>query len=573
MLTQIFNAILNSSITASLVIILVLIARFLLKNSPKIFSYALWGVVLFRLICPFTLESDFGLISSQSITPIYTDNTNQIINQNLSIDNSIPQISNDYVPVIENNNIGSGEIIATKSKLELTQILSYIWLIGFIVMSCFGVREFVKLHKSLIGCTRWKNNIYGDNIYLCDYIKSPFVMGIRAKIYIPSNIMNRDLDYIISHEKHHIKRLDHLTRILGFITLCVYWFNPLVWVAFVLSGKDMELSCDEYVLKKASNSSVDIRADYSQALLYFACNLNCRRKLIAIMPHAFGESGSTKERIKNIMTYKKSAVWVSVLLAGLVCFTSVALASDKVVDDTFDTSDETTIEFNHDEILVSHHNILTEETNFASNLNDSIIWNLKDLNLTVLNKNNQPITSANVVITPLYVTDKPYETYLFTDNNGIAQGYLNENFATGFYKIEVFINSENGYEKYHVNQKITSSNYDNLVVTMPTTSENKEVYDFENRTDIYIVDLNENPIENAYIQLSPTFPVPAISSPMGTSYNKSAYTDSNGRVTFSDTPEGEYLVKCIHDDYFDTLATININTDEISEVFTIIGEN
>lgn len=331
MLNQIFQRVFDISLTASLVISFVIFARLLIHKSPKIFSYILWGVVLFRLISPVTFESDFSIISTDNKSQIYD---NSILQNITSTDTQIFLESENILPLNYINHNQNLNLISTEKSFNYTidfiSFISYIWLFGAIFMFYLGARELFKLKKSILYATRLKNSIYGDNIFIVDYIKSPFVLGFfKPKIYIPSNIIKSDLDFIISHEKYHIKRFDHITRILGFIALCFHWFNPFVWIAFILSDKDMELSCDEYVLKKATHLNEDIRVKYSNALLYFACNFDCRHKLISITPHAFGESSSTKHRIKNIMIYKKSAVWVSILLAGFVSFTTVVLAFDK----------------------------------------------------------------------------------------------------------------------------------------------------------------------------------------------------------------------------------------------------
>ncbi|MFI3238961.1 MAG: M56 family metallopeptidase, partial [Lachnospiraceae bacterium] len=191
-----------------------------------------------------------------------------------------------------------------------------VWGLGISMMAIYSIVSLIKLRRKLIGATPIEKNIY-----IVDHIDSPFVMGfIRPKIYLPSNLTDAERDFIIKHEQTHIKRLDHITRILSFIAFAVHWFNPLVWTSFVLSGKDMETSCDESVMKKMNT---DIRADYCEALLKFATG----KKLTLATPLAFGE-GDTKDRVENVMKYKKPVVWVSAICLVLVGVVAVSLMSN-----------------------------------------------------------------------------------------------------------------------------------------------------------------------------------------------------------------------------------------------------
>ena len=310
-LDSIFISILNLSLIAIYVVLLVLISRFLLKKSPKIFSYALWAVVLIRLICPFSFESILGLLPSNT-HPIPQ---NIMYQQNPKIDTGI-----DIVDKTVNHILPT--VVTPEASINPMQIWIFIgrniWLLGIFVMLLYSIVSFVKLRRKLIGATPLEKNIF-----IADNIASPFVMGIiNPKIYLPSNLENCERDFVIEHERTHIKRLDHITRILGFIALSLHWFNPFVWLAFVLSGKDMESSCDEIVMKKIDK---DIRADYSQSLLKFATG----KRLITSTPLAFGE-GDTKNRVKNVMKYKKPTIWVSSIALVFVLIASVLFLSNQV---------------------------------------------------------------------------------------------------------------------------------------------------------------------------------------------------------------------------------------------------
>ncbi|MFI3201903.1 MAG: M56 family metallopeptidase, partial [Eubacteriales bacterium] len=273
------------------------------------FSYALWAVVLVRLLCPFSFESAIGLLPSN--TEIVSSS------QDFTNDTEILELPTIEVPAgrVEYSP-ESGVTISVDTVIPIEFILGMFWVIGIVVMFVYSIASLIKLRRKLIGATPFEKNIY-----IADHIDAPFVMGfIKPKIYLPSNLTDAERDFIITHEQTHIGRLDHITRILSFMALAVHWFNPLVWIAFVLSGKDMEISCDESVMKKMNT---DIRADYCEALLKFATG----RKLIHATPLAFGE-GDTKGRVKNVMKYKRPVVWVSAICLILVSVIAVSLMSN-----------------------------------------------------------------------------------------------------------------------------------------------------------------------------------------------------------------------------------------------------
>lgn len=306
-----FPKILNMSLTASVAIVFVMLLRLLLKKAPKVISYALWGVVLFRLLCPVSFESGmslFGLFETPTVDA--TDRTSMVeyIPSNI-VHTEYPEV---VLPVP-----GIGDTITEalpKGEEQLRAdplegsifIATYVWWGGILVMAIYGFVTWLQLRRRLVTASPLR-----ENIYLADDIDSPFVMGlIRPKIYLPSELEQREQPYIILHEQYHIRRLDHIVKALAFVALCIHWFNPLVWVAFVLSGKDMEMSCDEAVVRKLGT---EIRADYTASLLSLATG----KRIIAGMPLAFGE-GNTKGRIKNLANWKRPAFWV-VLVAIIAC--------------------------------------------------------------------------------------------------------------------------------------------------------------------------------------------------------------------------------------------------------------
>lgn len=322
LLQTVFSTVLNMSITASIAILVILLARIMLKRAPKIFSYALWAVVLFRLLCPVSLTSGFSLMG---LFQASTTETGRI--EYLSLDESHIERPENTVDVptsdlsqATDNRIERSEIAVAGSVDVLVSIASIVWIFGVGVMLTFNLLQLIRLRHQLTVAIPLH-----DNIYLADYIPTPFVMGlIHPKIYLPSAMSEAEHSYIIQHEKYHIRRCDHVIKLLAFAAVCVHWFNPLVWLAFALSSKDMEMSCDEAVMRQMDR---DIRAEYSSSLLQFSTG----KRAVAGTPLAFGE-GDTKERIENIMKYKKPTMMM-VVLAVIVCVGLTACLSSNPQSD------------------------------------------------------------------------------------------------------------------------------------------------------------------------------------------------------------------------------------------------
>lgn len=338
-LTQIFAKVLNMSLTASLVIVLVMAARFVLRKSPKVFSYALWAVVLFRLLCPVSLPSPVSLLGLLDAPVAQTEGITTTVEYipYKVVEKVAENPQPDHLPqnaVAQTPSQSQQTKVETKrNPLSTAEIVTYIWLAGIAVMVIGGVGSYLRFRRHLTGAMQVK-----DNIYLVDHIDSAFVAGlIRPKVYLPSDIPLKQMGYIIAHEQYHIRRLDHVTKHLSFAALCVHWFNPFVWVAFILSGKDLEMSCDEAVIKKLGES---IRADYSASLLSLATG----RRIIAGSPLAFGE-GDTRSRIKNMAMWKQPKKWASVvsLVLCLTILTACAANPEQAVvisknDGSFDAN-------------------------------------------------------------------------------------------------------------------------------------------------------------------------------------------------------------------------------------------
>lgn len=310
-MTEVFIKVLNMSITASYVALAVMLVRLLFKKAPKIFSYILWSVVLFRLICPFSFESVYSLIP---------DNTN-IVQQNIvdvqnpSINSGVGTIDNAVNSTIQNS-LPPVERGASYNPMDLViWAASNLWILGVILLLSYGIFTYLRLKKRLLTAT-----LVQDNIYETDCIKTPFVLGfVHPKIYIPVGIEKEELDYILKHEKTHIKRRDHLIKPFAFIALAIHWFNPIIWVSFVLMVKDMEMSCDESVIRQ---SKEDIRGSYSESLLSMSI-----KQSGLISPLAFGEN-NTMGRIKNILKYKRPAFWVVFIAVVAVFCVGVSLMTN-----------------------------------------------------------------------------------------------------------------------------------------------------------------------------------------------------------------------------------------------------
>ena len=302
---------LNMSLTASVVIVFVLLLRLFLKKAPKVLSYALWSMVLFRLLCPVSIQSNlslFGLLEIPTTASGSITSTIEYVPDDLvhtpypSVALSVPGVGE-----VINEALPQGEEQLVADPLEApVAAATYVWMAGVLVMGIYAAGSYVKLRRKLVTASRLR-----ENIYLADEITSPFVLGLfHPKIYLPSSLGEQEQTYIVLHEQHHIRRLDHIIKVLAFFALCIHWFNPLVWLAFFLSGKDMEMSCDEAVIRKLGDG---VLADYAASLLSLATG----RPIIAGVPLAFGE-GDPKGRIRNLAHWKQPVLW-GVLAAVLAC--------------------------------------------------------------------------------------------------------------------------------------------------------------------------------------------------------------------------------------------------------------
>ena len=313
-MTGIFLQIINMSITASYGILAVMLLRLIINKAPKWITVALWGVASLRLIFPFSIESVLSLIpNAMPVSPsIMTDKTPEI-------NTGIPPINNTLIPVI-------GEYLTpnhgdSANPLQVwIPILTMIWLVGIATLLLYTIVSYLKISRRVETAV-----LYEDNIYRSEKISSPFVFGIiKPRIYLPFDMNEKDISHVLAHERAHISRMDHIWKLLGYLLITVYWFNPLVWFGYILLCRDIELACDEKVIKEMGE---DERADYSEALL--ACSIN--GSMISACPLAFGEL-SVKDRVKRVLNYKKPAVWlIAVAVIACVSVAVCFLTNPKII--------------------------------------------------------------------------------------------------------------------------------------------------------------------------------------------------------------------------------------------------
>ncbi len=307
-MTDVFLTVLNMSLTAGFLVLAVLLLRLLLRRAPKWINLLLWGLVAVRLLCPVTFESNLSLVPDSRpmdnvvgiVTPPSTPSAP-----------SSPSVDTDTSAVTIPDGEGTGSLAPTPGdSVDPIQIVAAVaanvWVLGMLVMAVYAVVSYAKIKRQV------REAIPGEgNIRLCERLATSFILGvIKPKIYLPATLDGEDAAYVIAHEQAHLKRGDHLWKPLGYLLLTVHWFNPLLWVAYILLCRDIELACDEKVL---AGLGKERKKDYATALV----NCSVPRRQIAACPLAFGEV-SVKKRVLGVLSYKKPAFWV-VLAAVLAC--------------------------------------------------------------------------------------------------------------------------------------------------------------------------------------------------------------------------------------------------------------
>lgn len=298
-MSDLFLHVVNLSITAGWIVLALLVLRLFLRKAPQWIRCSLWAIVGIRLIVPISIESVFSLLpSAQTIDTTSYASTPHIETGFSVLDNPI----NNYLGAQHYESV----TVPQNHVFSITEILAVIWLIGIVVMLAYVLISYWRLKRKLRTAT-----LMHDNIRQSEQVKSPFILGmIKPQIYLPYGIEESSMAYIIAHEQAHLKRRDHLTKLLAFLILSVYWFNPLIWIAYILLCRDIELACDEKVIK---DMATEERRAYSKTLI----QNSIKHRSIAACPLAFGEVG-IKQRIKSVMNYKKPAFWI-ILVTVIVC--------------------------------------------------------------------------------------------------------------------------------------------------------------------------------------------------------------------------------------------------------------
>lgn len=327
---EIFIELLNRSINAGWLILAAVCFRIVFRRAPKWVNCLLWGLVAVRLVCPFSIESQFSLLADAEPVKLYTLMEGGAQESMPSVDGSVPAAGNIANRANSGNPMSSGNPANPMSPesfshganegMTLLQavpsIAGVVWALGMILLTIGAFSSLWRLRR-LVGeavCLQ-------GNQYLCDAAKSPFILGlVRPRIFLPSGLEGSELEYIMAHEVAHLKRKDHWWKALGYILLCVYWFHPLCWLAYILLCRDIEMACDEKVVK---GMSFHDKKEYSKTLLSAAG----QRRLVTVCPLAFGEVG-VRQRVKSVLQYKKPAFWIVLVsiaacLILAVCFLTI----------------------------------------------------------------------------------------------------------------------------------------------------------------------------------------------------------------------------------------------------------
>ncbi len=309
---SLFLQILNMSITATWIVLAVCLLRLLFKKAPKWVSAALWGLVAIRLVCPFSLESIFSLVPSAETVP-----SDIAMSRNPTVTTGVPALNSVINPVLQGS--FTPEPSYSVNPLQVVNfIAAVVWIVGMVGMLLYAAISYIRLRK------KTKESILShDNVYLCDRIDTPFILGLfKPRIYLPSDMDENDVEHVLAHEKAHLQRHDHWWKPFGFLLLTVHWFNPVLWLGYVLLCRDIELACDEKVIR---SMDVQNKKDYSSALV----NCSVSRKSIAACPLAFGEVG-VKNRIKTVLHYKKPALWILIAAVLVSLLAAVCLLTNPV---------------------------------------------------------------------------------------------------------------------------------------------------------------------------------------------------------------------------------------------------
>lgn len=324
---KIFLQLLNMSAAAGWLVLAVMVLRFFMKKAPRWLTCILWGIVAVRLVCPFFLESPLSLIpSSQLISPYEVQ-----YGGHPAVTSGIPALNSIVNPVLSHSLSPAPGASVNPLHVWMT-LAGVLWFSGFLALLFHALASFLRIRRIVEESVPLQ-----DNVRLCDHIGSPFILGIlRPKIYLPSGIDRQELPLVLAHEHAHLKRRDHWWKPLGYLLLSVYWFHPLIWAAYVLFCRDIELACDENVIR-------DMKSDEKKAYSHALVSLSLRRRLISACPLAFGES-SIKDRVNTVLHYKKPAFWV-IGAAGAACLAAAVCFLTNPVEKNHMAGDDTMVQY------------------------------------------------------------------------------------------------------------------------------------------------------------------------------------------------------------------------------------
>ncbi len=362
----VFLRLFNMSITAGWIVVAVVLLRLLLKKAPKWISCILWALVGIRLVVPFSFKSVLSLIPSAETVP-----QEIIYAQKPTIHSGITYFNNAVNPIISES--FAPDPAASASPIQVVIFIASIaWCIGVAGMLLYTLISYLRINHNV----RFSAPLR-ENIYICDGVSTPFILGVfKPRIYLPSDLDEKESEYVIAHEKAHLKRLDHLWKPLGFLLLTVYWFNPLLWLAYILLCRDIELACDERVIKDMNSED---RKNYSSTLL----DCSVPKKMISACPLAFGET-NVKNRIKGVLSYKKPAFWI-IAVSVIACIAAaVCLLTDPKSDTTskdVDLSDIADMNIGTDIPLIIYSD---DDVMYFSGTFGLIVYDYK--NMTVLDR-------------------------------------------------------------------------------------------------------------------------------------------------------------------------------------------
>ncbi len=310
-MNHIFIELLNNALITSALIVAVILVRLCIKKAPRWISCALWGLVAVKLIIPFHIESILSLVPNSEPIPVNIEY--QAVPQ---ITSSVPTVNQVINPVLADNFAANVAYSVNPMQIVIS-VASMVWIGGVALLCLYALVSYILLRKRVAVSQK-----ICDRVYSCDEVQSPFILGvISPKIYLPSGMDGDVTDCVLEHERAHLKRGDHIWKPLGFLILAVYWFQPLCWIAYILLCKDIELACDEKVTKDKDRKW---KAEYCQALL--ECHV--KQKMITACPVAFGEV-SVKDRVKNVLNYKKPALFITVAALVLGVIIAICFMTDQ----------------------------------------------------------------------------------------------------------------------------------------------------------------------------------------------------------------------------------------------------